>query len=372
MTEQIPNTMRAVVLTGHGGLDKLEYRENWPTPQPDPEQVLIKVHACGLNNTDVNTRSGWYSKTVREATTGDAYTKVGKTDPSWGGAPIEFPRIQGADVAGTVVALGDNADANLLGKRVLIDTWLRDWDDPLNRDKCGYFGSECDGGFADYTVVDQRNVHPINSPLSDAELATFATAYATAENMLNRAQVTQDDRVLITGASGGVGSALIQLAKRRGAMTIALASESKHEQVAKLDPDALLSRSPADLKATLKEAIGKDTVSVVADNCLRYRFIGSQRIADWDFMGPDGHFTVAVKGNFTADLQIALLDRVLAGDGLAHLPTAFVKTQLDNQTVVRLLEDYTYPYPALYLYYPRQNRQTETLRTFVEFFKQSQ
>ena len=265
MSTTIPNTMRAVVLTGHGGFDKLEYRENWPTPQPAPKQVLIKVHACGLNNTDVNTRSGWYSKTVREATTGGAYRKVDEIDPSWGGSPIQFPRIQGADVAGTVVALGDNADANLLGKRVLIDTWLRDWDDPLNRDKCGYFGSECDGGFADYTVVDQRNVHPINSPLSDAELATFATAYATAENMLNRAQVTQDDRVLITGASGGVGSALIQLAKRRGAMTIALASESKHEQVAKLDPDALLSRSPADLKATLKEAIGKDTVSVVAD-----------------------------------------------------------------------------------------------------------
>ena len=121
-----------------------------------------------------------------------------------------------------------------------------------------------------------------------------------------------------------------------------------------------------------KIGIPKQPADLLRHNCLRYRFIGSQRIADWDFMGPDGHFTVAVKGNFTADLQIALLDRVLAGDGLAHLPTAFVKTQLDNQTVVRLLEDYTYPYPALYLYYPRQNRQTETLRTFVEFFKQSQ
>ena len=265
MTTQIPNTMRAVVLTGHGGLDKLVYHEDWPTPQAGPGEVLIKVHACGLNNTDVNTRSGWYSKTVREATSGGTYAKVDEVDPSWGGAPIRFPRIQGADVAGTVVAVGAGANKELLGKRVLIDTWLRDWSDPLNLDKCNYFGSERDGGFAEYTVVDQRNAHPINSALSDAELATFATSYATAENMLNRAGVTSDDRVLITGASGGVGSALIQLAKRRGAKTIAMAAEAKHEQVAKLGPSALLPRNPTDLKAALKQATGKDTVSVVAD-----------------------------------------------------------------------------------------------------------
>ena len=60
--ERIPDTMRAVVLTGHGGLDKLVFHENWPTPVPETDEVLIRVGACGLNNTDVNTRSAWYSK----------------------------------------------------------------------------------------------------------------------------------------------------------------------------------------------------------------------------------------------------------------------------------------------------------------------
>ena len=72
MMAEAPNTMRAVVLTGHGGLDKLLYREDWPVPEPGSGEVLVKVHACGLNNTDVNTRTAWYSKGVSEATTGNA------------------------------------------------------------------------------------------------------------------------------------------------------------------------------------------------------------------------------------------------------------------------------------------------------------
>ena len=261
----IPETMRAVVLTGHGDMDVLELRDDWPVPEPGPDEVLIKVGACGMNNTDVNTRSGWYSKSVTDATTGGGYDDVGEEDPSWGGAPITFPRIQGADAVGEVVATGANADAALVGKRVMIDCWLRDWDDPDNRDKTGYFGSECDGGFAEYTIVDHRNVGIVESPLSDAELATFSCSYSTAEGMLSRAQVGAEDVVLVTGASGGVGSALIQLANRRGARVVALASEAKHADIAPLKPAALLPRAPADLKGALRQAIGQDHVSVVAD-----------------------------------------------------------------------------------------------------------
>ena len=206
-----PRTMRAVVLTGHGGLDRLSVREDWPLPVPGSNGVLVAVGACGLNNTDVNTRTAWYSAGVSGATTGQALEAAAGADAAWGGSAISFPRIQGADVCGRVVALGSECDPSLLGRRVLIDPWLRDWNDPLDRDKCGYFGSECDGGFAEYTIVDARNVHPVTSELSDAELATFATSYMTAENMLNRAEVQAGDRVLISGASGGVGSALIQL-----------------------------------------------------------------------------------------------------------------------------------------------------------------
>ena len=261
----IPEKMNAFVLMRHGGLDALEYKTDWPTPEPKGVEVLIKVAACGLNNTDVNTRSGWYSKTIDKATTGEAYEAVDEEDPTWGGAPITFPRIQGADVVGTVVACGAEADTSLIGKRVMTDNWLRDWDDPLNRDKSGYFGSECDGGFAQYTKIDYRNVAAVDSPMSDAELATFSCSYSTAEGMLNRANVGTGDRVLITGASGGVGSALIQLARRRGAYVIAMASEAKHEDVGRLSPEAMLPRAPDDLKVALKAATGFDTVTVIAD-----------------------------------------------------------------------------------------------------------
>lgn len=261
----LPSQMNAFVLMRHGGLDALEYKKDWPIPQATGREVLIKVGACGMNNTDVNTRSGWYSKTVDEATTGDAYSEVSDDDPTWGGAPITFPRIQGADVVGQVVAVGPDADASLIGKRVITDNWLRDWENPENKNSTGYFGSECDGGYAQYTKIDERNVYPVNSAMSDAELATFSCSYSTAEGMLSRANVGAGDRVLITGASGGVGSALIQLAKRRGAYVIAMASEAKHDEVGKLNPDAILPRSPENLGQALKEATGSDTVSVVAD-----------------------------------------------------------------------------------------------------------
>lgn len=261
----IPATMRAFVLTGHGDLDKLVFHRNWPVPAVKPNEVLVRILACGLNNTDVNTRTAWYSKSVDESTTGAAYAQANDNDATWGGVPIAFPRIQGADVAGRVVAVGSEADPGLVGKRVMIDPWLRDWEDPNNLDKCGYFGSERDGGFADYTVVDRRNVHPVDCTLDDAQLATFATSYVTAENMLNHARVATGDVVLIPGASGGVGSALVQLARRRGAATVAMASAAKHDAIRAVGVDAVLDRSPSDLRAALRDSIGKETVDVVAD-----------------------------------------------------------------------------------------------------------
>ena len=260
----LPETMQAVVLMRHGGLDALEVHDDWPVPVPVGQEILIKVGACGLNNTDVNTRSGWYSKAVRDATTGDGFDNV-DADPTWGGSGFSLPRIQGADAVGVVVACGPGADTGLIGKRVLIDGWQRDWSDPMNMNKAGYFGSEFDGGFAQYTKTDQRNSVVIESDLSDAELATFPCSYTTAEGMLTRANVGPDDVVLVTGASGGVGSAVIQLAKRRGAKVVGLASKAKHNTLAQLGADALLDRAPEDLPTALEAAIGRSDVTVVSD-----------------------------------------------------------------------------------------------------------
>ena len=257
----IPETMKAMVLRNHGGMEQYEWREDWPVPILGAEEVLIRVGACGLNNTDVNTRVGWYSKAVTGATGDKVECAAGTDDPSWGGKAIEFPRIQGADAVGTVVAAGNKANTELMGKRVMVDAWLRDWNDPLNMERAGYFGSESDGGFAEYAKVHWRNARTILSGLDDAELATFSCSYSTAEGMLARAGVSADDTVLVPGASGGVGGALIQLSKRRGARVVALASEAKHEEVAKLGPDVILPRSPENLSA----ALGRDKITVAAD-----------------------------------------------------------------------------------------------------------
>lgn len=259
--QAIPTSMSAMVLTGNGGMDMYEWRNDWPTPIPQDDYVLIKVAACGLNNTDVNTRTGWYSKGVSEATTGDAYDSVSSEDPTWGGRPITFPRIQGADICGHIVAVGANVDPARIGERVITDNWLRDPNDPQNKDKSYYFGSECDGGFAQYAKIPAANAWAVDSHYSDAELATFSCSYSTAEGMLTRAQVTAKDTLLVPGASGGVGGALVQLAKCRGARVIAMASESKHDAVRALGADMILPRNPDNLTAALMA----EQITVVAD-----------------------------------------------------------------------------------------------------------
>lgn len=256
----LPKTMRAMILTAHGGLEKYEWREEYPAPVARAGEVLIRVGACGLNNTDVNTRTGWYSKSVRGATAG-AGAGAHSDDPAWGGRALSFPRIQGADVCGEIAAVGDGVSAARIGERVITDNWIRDAHAPDDMDKAGYFGSECDGGFAEYAAIPARNALAVRSDFSDAELATFSCAYSTAEGMLTRAQVTRADTVLVPGASGGVGGALVQLAKLRGARVVALASTEKHAEVQKFGADVLLPRAPENLQ----DALADEKISVVAD-----------------------------------------------------------------------------------------------------------
>ncbi|MEO1638520.1 MAG: alcohol dehydrogenase family protein [Pseudomonadota bacterium] len=334
----IPTTMKAMVTMGHGGLEQMVWHEDWPVPEPSVGEVLIRVGACGLNNTDVNTRSGWYSKTVTEATTGGAFAEVDEADPTWGGAPISFPRIQGADVCGGIVAVGAGVDEARIGERVITDNWLRDPEDPGNMDKTGYFGSERDGGFAEYTTIPAQNAVAINSDLSDAELATFSCAYSTAEGMLTRAQVTDSDTVLVPGASGGVGGALVQLAKLRGARVIAMAAETKHDQVARLGTDMILPRAPD----SLRQALGDEQVTVVADVVG-----GSAWMTLIDILERGGRYTCsgAIAGPMvTLDLRTFYL-RDLTFTGSTVIPPEI------TQNLVRYIEEGAVK-PALAATYP--------------------
>ena len=245
--------MKAMVLTGHGGLDKLVWHENWPDPEPGPGEVLVKVKACGLNNTDVNTRAGWYSKAVTGATTGDGYDKVHAEDPSWGGSAITFPRIQGADICGIIEAVGEGVDKARIGERIITDNWLRDPGDVDNLNKTGYLGSERNGGFAEYAALPSRNALAVTSDYTDAELATFSCSYSTAEGMLTRANVGAADTVFVPGASGGVGGAVVQLAKLRGARVVGLTTQEKAESVSALGADRVIDRNAGNLAAQVAD-----------------------------------------------------------------------------------------------------------------------
>ena len=269
MTAPQSKTMRAAVLTGHGGLEKLEYRDDVPVPEPGPEEVLIKVGACGMNNTDINARAGWYAPAVREGTTEElgreGVDRAQLEETSWDRGKMNFPRIQGPDIAGRIVAVGEGVGTSRIGERVLVDFWFRAPGALEDIDRTAFIGSDRDGGFADYVAVPSRNAVAIDTPLTDAELATFPCAYTTAENMLTRARLSGAEAVVITGASGGVGSALIQLARRRDARVVAIASRSKARQVSEIGADTVIPRETSDLAAAVTDALGGRPLDVVAD-----------------------------------------------------------------------------------------------------------
>ena len=268
---KIPKTMRAILLNGHGGSNTLEYRDDIPVPTPRDCEVLIRISAAGVNNTDINTRIGWYSKSDQNS-----------EDASWSGNALSFPRIQGADVCGEIVSVGRSVDAARIGERVLVEPCITD----VNGEDMNppwYFGSECDGGFAEYTVVSSKHAFKINSELDSIELASFPCSYSTAENMLTRSKVKEGDRVLISGASGGVGSAAIQLAKARGAIVIAITSSNKHELVIGLGADRVVNRND-----DLVDTLGKNSVDVVID-----LVAGSRWHEFLDVLRPKGRYAVS-------------------------------------------------------------------------------
>ncbi len=248
-------SMRAVLLTGHGGIDRLEFHENVPVPAPAGDEVLIQVGATGLNNTDLWTREGAYGREDQ----GQAGTISGwRRDQA-----LIFPRIQGADVVGKIVGVGSEVSPGRIGERVLVNPTLYAGED--DERIIGFIGSERDGGFAEYVAVPAANAQAIASPLSDAELATFATAYLTAIHMLNRARLAAGESILITGASGGVGSALIQLANLTGARGAAIVGKGKETMARRLGAEFVISRQADNLPEANLQTPGGGSFDVVAD-----------------------------------------------------------------------------------------------------------
>ncbi|WP_040586856.1 zinc-binding dehydrogenase [Sciscionella marina] len=239
-------TMTAAVLTRHGEEDALEVRRDQPVPSPGEGEVLVRVRAAAMNNTDLWTRKGAYG------VPGDPEARTG-----WRG-PIDFPRIQGGDIAGIVEQTGPGVPAGLRGKRALVDPALYR-DAGAHAPPVGLLGSEADGGFAEYVVTRAERVHDVTgSPLSDEQLASLPVAYGTAMGMLERAEIGTGETVLVTGASGGVGLALVQLAAARGAEVVAVTTAAKREAVLAAGATRAVSREDSPLTIT-------DRLDAVAD-----------------------------------------------------------------------------------------------------------
>ena len=261
MNTSIPEKMHAVQLVGHGGLEKLCYKDDVQMPRVGDDDVLIRVRAAGVNNTDINTRIGWYSKSISSETntgSGEGLKSTLSEDAIWSNVPLVFPRIQGADVCGYIVDVGRNISRGRIGERVIARTMMQS---PNNssRFQCWTMGSECDGGFAQYNSTRSSEVYAVNTSWSDIELASIPCAYSTAENMLHRVGLGKE-RVLITGASGGVGSAAIQLASLRGAEIIAQATLNKEEALKKIGANIVIDRD-----CNLLDEIEPNSIDVVVD-----------------------------------------------------------------------------------------------------------
>ncbi|MGB4360358.1 MAG: zinc-binding dehydrogenase [Rhodoferax sp.] len=253
--------MTAIVTVGRGGFEQLVPMQV-PVPVPGPGEVLLQVLASSVNNTDINTRLGWYDAAVTGSTQSLAATPAidaaGRQSGGWHG-PSPFPFIQGTDCCGRVVAMAPGLDPGLMGRRVLVRPCMRphgfeSWDNV-------WLGSDLDGAFAQYVKVPASEVLAVHSDWSDAELGVIPCAFGTAENMLHRAGVSARQHVLVTGASGGVGVATVLLAKRRGAVVTAITTGGKMAQLQAIGADQVLERAD-----NVLACLGHESVDVVVDN----------------------------------------------------------------------------------------------------------
>ena len=269
-SQGVPETMSAMLLTGHGGIDKLVYDSNVPTPTAAAGEVLVQVTATAKNNTDRKAREGLYPTKDADDVTSFAI----------GGSPtLTFPRIQGADVVGRVAAVGEGVATTRIGERGLLDFNIyADARRDINLTP-DYYGHGADGGYAEYVAVPADQFHAVdNDDLSDAQLASMGMcSYQTGYHMLTAAGVKAGERVLVTGASGGVGTALIQMCRVIGAIPYALSTPDKADALRALGAEAVFDRADMDdFTAKVREVTHDEPFDAVMDlvgGDMTHRFI---------------------------------------------------------------------------------------------------
>jgi 2-desacetyl-2-hydroxyethyl bacteriochlorophyllide A dehydrogenase len=220
--------MKALVLKEHGGLEQIRYEPDFPDPVPGEGDVVLRVKASSLNYHDIFTRRGMP------------------------GIRIPFPAIMGLDVAGEVIAVGPGVTGWKPGDRVLVD--------PINRVEGGLTGETTHGGLAELCRVRAHQLIALPDDVSFEEAAALPVAYGTALRMMNKGEIKAGEKVLILGASGGVGVCCVQLAKAAGAYVIACAgSREKAERLKELGADDVILYTEEDFMKAVHERYGKPT-----------------------------------------------------------------------------------------------------------------
>lgn len=240
--------MKAAVFHEHGGPEVLRVEE-MPTPEPGPGEVLIRVRAAAMNHLDVWVRRGLAIE-------------------------ITMPHIGGADVAGTVERTGPGVTGVKPGARVVVDPslscgeceWCRAGEVPL----CVNYkilGEHVQGGFAEFVCVPAKNLFPIPDGWSFEEAAAAPLVFLTAwRGLTTRGRLKRGETVLITGASGGVATAGIQIAKYLGARVYAVTTTENVERVTALGADVVYDRTTVDFAKQLSADTSQRGVDVILDS----------------------------------------------------------------------------------------------------------
>lgn len=219
--------MKAVVLYKHGGLEELIYEEHFPDPQAGPGEVVLRVKATSLNYHDIFTRRGMP------------------------GIKLKLPVIIGLDLAGEIVEIGPGVEGWSIGDRVLVD--------PVNRIEGGLMGETVHGGLAEFCRVPVHQLIPLPEDISYEVAASLPVAYGTAHRMMiTQGRITAGEKVLILGASGGVGTCCIFLGKMLGAEVIACtSSEEKMKRLKEFGADQVINGTTQDFVQEIHRMYGK-------------------------------------------------------------------------------------------------------------------
>jgi len=222
--------VKALVLREHGTVDNLTYEESWPDPTAHEGSVVIAVKACALNYHDMFTMRGMP------------------------GIRVPLPIIMGIDMAGEIIEVGPSVEGWKVGDRVLVD--------PFDTKQNKLIGEMLDGGLADYCEVGAHTLMALPDDLSFADAAALPVAYGTAYRMmLTRGRVRAGEKVLILGASGGVGTGCVQLARIAGAhVTVAASSEAKLDRLREIGADEGFDYKVEDITKAVRDRYGKPRV----------------------------------------------------------------------------------------------------------------